>query len=226
MRGIFVLREWLDGRQPYAAGVELARAHGSPAQLLALLDQGENPFTKRKLRAELQRLADLVHVATTGPGAAAPRAAVAPAPLPATEHVHVHVATTEETPALQETPAQQQALAPLRAARLAGFKRASYLKARLELMDTDAERFEAACEIKQLWRENQKSWDDEGYYLEFGFFPPEAAPVPGLDRNDPAQVTRRRNTLRTYVSAGRGTVEKQAAWQAEMLELNRILENG
>jgi hypothetical protein len=113
----------------------------------------------------------------------------------------------------------------LRRLRLADFKRAAYLKSRLELMSSDDERFTAACEIRQLWRNNAKSWDDEAYFLEHGYLPPENSAAPALDLTNIGAVTTRRNTLRTYISGQRGSAEKRATWAAELLQLNRILDD-
>jgi hypothetical protein len=236
MEGISVLRAWLDGRQPYAQGVELVRQHSPAGQLVALLQQGENPFTRRKLRAELERLAAELQLATTQRLAGQKLATRRPAghvlaTTPPAGHVLAtsrpqpgHVLATTEHVATPEAPAAAELVA-LRAARLQGFKRASYLKSRLELMSTDQERYTAACEIRQLWRDNARSWDDEAYFLQYGFMPPPAPVAPGLDVTNIALVTKRRNTLRTYVSGQRGTPEKKAAWSAELLELDRILDN-
>lgn len=225
-QGVSLLRGWLDGRQTFPAGVLLLTGlRATPERLLELLAQGENPFTKRKLRAEVQRLADERQLQEAAPPIRRAQVsnlapAIAPDSLPGP--------STPAPPRPATGPAvlsaeQHAELAPLRAARLAGFKRASYLKSRLELMADDETRRLAAVEIRQLWRANQKSWDDEQYYLTFGFFPPEAPPRTGLDRRNPAAVLTRRNTLRTYLSTKRSPGPKQAAWCAELLELDRIL---
>jgi hypothetical protein len=112
-------------------------------------------------------------------------------------------------------------LAPLVAERVALFKEASHLHGTLRLLDTDEARFKAACTIKKNFRRIDAIWDAQAYHAEHGGLPPVVETV--IAENDPAAWTKRRNTLRTYLSSKRGTREKRAAWQAELAELERKL---
>lgn len=194
------VKTWLAGPRDYAAGVALYARCGTNELLKRTLNSGPTPFNIRKLAEVLEQLA------------ATPAPDVAAAPVPGAAPV-----------ALVDDPPEVQALI---AERTTGFKEGARLQSQLELMATDDERLEAAIRIREIIDRNEQIWHALEHYKATGLLPaPPAAetvvvrPMPEA----PAAQLRRRNTLRTYISDGRGTPEKQAAWRAEMEALNEAL---
>ena len=202
-----LIQQWLDSRQDYAQGLALAQAHGVSGHTLTLLQSGQNSYTQGKLRVELQLVLDQLRLQANAP---APAAAAAPA-----------------DPAAEASPE----LVALRARRMATFKQAAHHFEQMRAAPEGEPRRLHAVEIKKLWRENTKLWQDENYYLQFGHLPPEQE-LATLDREDLRAVERRRNTLRTYLSGAKNKTRakadpsKVATWTAEMNELNLILQHG
>ena len=190
---------WLDSEQDFAQGAQLYAQHleARPALVGLFARAGANAVTTSQLVQEMERLAPSSPAAVTSPtSAAAPGTAA---------------------PAAPELPPE---LAPLVEERLALFKEASHLHGTLRLLATDEERRLAACTIKKNFRRIDEIWDTQAYHAEHGGLPPAVATV--VVEDDPAAWTRRRNTLRTYLSSQRGTREKRAGWQAELAELTTL----
>ena len=190
---------WLDSEQDFTQGVQLYAQHpeARPALVGLLQRAGANSVTTSQLVQEMERLAPTSPAAVTSPAPAA--APVVPGATP-------------------ELPPE---LAPLVEERLALFKEASHEHGTLRLLPTDEERFKAACTIKKNFRRIDAIWDAQAYHAEHGGLPPPVQLVVAED--DPAAWTKRRNTLRTYLSSKRGTREKQAEWRAELDDLERRL---
>lgn len=71
----------------------------------------------------------------------------------------------------------------------------------------------------------QAIWQKLDYYNQHGTFPPEKMPIQ-ITLTDKADLSRRKNTLRTYLSKikkGKMAAEKKEAYQAELEEINRKL---
>ena len=213
-----LIREWLDTGQAYAQGLELARTHGIGGAQLKLLESGENKFTQGKLRTALMGVLDTLQAQVATGQAVASTVASCPQP-----------GHNLARPAPAAAPVIPPELVQLRARRTATFKQAQHHHGLLRTTPEGRESFEHAKRIKQLFRENAELFAQERYYEKFGFLPV-TAPVATIDRSNVAQVTTRRNTLRTYISNNgkgkRGTPEKLAAWSAELLQLELILGHG
>lgn len=203
------VKQWLNSRQDYAAGVDLAKAHNVRGVTRTLLDSGENEYSRKKLREFLQKVVDELsaHVG-------------APAARPAVEQAPVAVAAP--------VPAE---LLELRRQRTQAFKQGNDAFTKMKVTPPGEARRLYAVQVKQLSRENARLWAAEEYYLKFGFLPQPQLPAT-LDRTDLRAVEKRRNTLRTYLShasegrRGRADATKPAAWQAELMELDLILAHG
>lgn len=187
---------WLAGEQDFTQGAQLYAQHprARPALVALFARAGAGRFTASQLEQELARLL-----------AEEPAVSVAPAvALPVAElSADVAALTTE---------------------RLALFKQASHLQGTLRLLPSDAERLTAACTIKANFRRIEEIWDALTYHAQHGALPPVVeAVLDAVLAGDPAAQTRRRNTLRTYLSSRRGSDEKRASWAAELAELERRL---
>ncbi|MGI4870430.1 MAG: hypothetical protein ACRYFX_04540 [Janthinobacterium lividum] len=197
------LHTWLAGEQDFAQGLELYAQHpqARPALVALMRRGGPGSFTTRQLVQELERLA------------AAEQPADQVRELPATEQpADVAPATAEQLPAdVQALVAERNQL----------FKEASHLQGTLRLLPSDEDRKQAARTIKKNFRRIDEIWDALAYREKHGALPPVVDSV--LVDNDPAAWTKRRNTLRTYLSSQRGTPDKRAAWSAEVAELERRL---
>jgi hypothetical protein len=202
---------WLNSGQDFAEGLALLeqQPNARPAVLSLLRRAGAGSFTSAKLVEEIQRLLDelLTDVAALqvtdvrAVNISAERVQISP------ERVHVDEEPEEVTALVQE--------------RIRGFKTASDLHSTLLLLPTDAARAEALATIKQLFARNAEIWDALEYRKKYGVLP---ATVPTVTpENDPAGQTKRRNTLRTYLSSKRGTEEKRRAWAAELAQVERSL---
>lgn len=192
-------RTWLSAGQDYRTGVALLGAHpgARPAVLSLLKRSKDGAFTRSKLVEEISRLADVI--------------------VNVIENVSVTPAVTSPTAGAVET----DEVAALVKERTNGFRQAAHLHGQLRLLATNAERATALAEIKRLFARNEEIWDALHYRDRYGVLP---AAVPATAAaSDPAALTTRRNTLRTYLSSKRGTAEKRLAWAAELAALERSL---
>ncbi len=167
-----------------------------------LLSSGEDPFNRKKLIDELRAIEDTF-----------PKA----------------------KPDLLSTPVQEISAPPLVASAPASldlalidqewkpkYKEANHYFERLEFLETEQERKEAAFRILDLMDEVEQIWQKKDFVQKFGQVPEFSDP--GIDGLSVAQMVTRINTLRSYISKankGKLSKDKTPVWEAEKIELER-----
>lgn len=187
-------------RQFDYARAEAAYAELGDSDLLKrLFAQGDTVYNRRKLREELQRLADR---------------GAAKLPVP-----------TRGIRPRDRADAPGDVLTIEREWRR-DLSEARRLHMGLAEQPDQAARYGAAARILDLDDAVRAAWRKLDYYDAHGTLPPPPLPPVNLALSDLVEMERRRNTLRTYLSRSKdkaGQEEKRQAWQAEIHELEKRL---
>jgi hypothetical protein len=167
-----------------------------------LLSKGEDQYNRTKLIEELRMLDDSF-----------PKLDIASAPARELSAV---------TPGLVAKAAPTLDLAMLDQEWKPKYKEANHYFERLEFLQTEEERKEAAFKILDLMDEVEQLWKKKDFVQKYGESPD--FEDQGIESLTVAQMVQRINTLRSYISkANKGKLSKDKIpnWESEKAELER-----
>ncbi|MDN3688684.1 AAA family ATPase [Cyclobacterium jeungdonense] len=179
------------------------------------LSTGEDDFNRLKLKKELNEyLADLKNT----PEDPAPVKPTLPGESQAKERPYqVEQGSTAASSPTYSEPTREE-WAPL-------YKEANFLFIELEHETDEDKRKEMAFQILDLMDQVQELWDKADFVKKYGQLPD--FDKSGIENLSEAQMTKRINTLRTYISKakkGKLKAEKIPEWEAEKKELENALQ--
>ncbi|WP_143017147.1 hypothetical protein [Catalinimonas alkaloidigena] len=193
-----VLSDW-----NYATALAIYQDLGTSAFMKQLLASGESVYTTRRLRAELEELLSTAEIG----------GAAVPSPLPRRIAVNDEFAHAPE--AVQALQVEWKDL----------YKISNHLRLKLPLIVRQQDRAPLCREIRSHFDRIHDLWTQLDYYRAHGELPPNLKEVT-VAIEDRAQLERRRNTLRTYLSRARNGTrpsDKVPAWEAELRSIEKKL---
>lgn len=102
------------------------------------------------------------------------------------------------------------------------YKTANFKHSQITINQTDEERKAIAFEILDMMDEVEQLWEKKRFVKQYGVMPDYQ--FQGLESMTELELSKRRNTLRTYISkAKKGTLkaEKIPGWESEIAEIER-----
>lgn len=213
------IEAWLQGAREYNDGLMLYHKYGNNFNLKRVFDKGPNEYNQEKLLSELEAIKHVgEQVVNT--------VVVIGVPSPS-EPVNV--------PAQNDTYDRSKLLVPEKPEKYhqlhnrwkAAYREASHLHQTKLGMDMHKnDRAKAVFRIMEIFeKEITPIWDMLDFFEENGHWP-ENLNEP-KEYTTPAEMLKRRNNLRTYITKFKGDANKMPqveAWQKEMEELNTKLD--
>lgn len=205
---------WLHGNRDYNKGVQLYQKYGRNFNLMRVFLRGEDEYNREKLLYELDIIkhqADQLPISIGKQVNIVEAASNAAAKMP--EYDRTKLIVEEKPDKYNELHKRWRA----------AFKLASHLHQTKLVMDIHKnERAAATAKIMELF-ENEISpcWDMIDYFDKNGHFPENLKEK--KEYSTPAEMLKRRNNLRTYITKFKDDVKKMAqveAWTMELKELN------
>lgn len=196
----------------YSTALEWFKAHVTGKFFIKkLLSKGEDQYNRTKLIEELRAIEDTFIQANQED------------PMnPTVDARHERLENENITRKLVDSAAPTLDLALLDEEWKPKYKEANHYFERLEFLQTEEERKEAAFRILDLMDEVEKIWKKKDFIRQFGTSPD--FPDQGIEALSTAQMVTRINTLRSYISKakkGKLSRDKIPTWEAEKIELER-----
>lgn len=211
-----VIEAWINGDRNYDAGVMLYVLHGRNHNLKRVFQRGPDAYNIEKLASELEEIKHCGgQLKMEGVPVVEYRPDQEAFPPSAPDRSHLIV---------KEKPQKYNDLHKMW---LDAYKKASYLQQNKLGMDLHKNvRAAAAKEIIEIFEHViTPCWDKLDYYNEHGTFPEDINDAKVYET--PAEMLKRRNNLRTYITKFKDDPKKAIkidAWKKEMDELNTKLD--
>jgi hypothetical protein len=215
------IESWLNGPRNYAEGLELFRKYSNNEVLKKALSFGENSWSKSKLATELHALISV------------PELPIITKKAELSTPVQVNRAPEQGIAGQARNDARPQNCSDLNSviADLEKKWRKLYAEGsalNLEKFREDVpqnERMEAAFRIQEIDEECKDIWTKLDHYKAHGFLPEVAMKAPKVNVDDRAEMIKRRNTLRTYLTRYKNNPAKLQTFTNELEEIERRLGN-
>lgn len=204
--GMHKIDSWLKTKGSYSDGLSLYRQFGKSTFLLKLFEQEENAFTRQKLQDELRVIFE----------ASEPIKELTQASESKNKEEFIY---RDQKP--QITPLNDECIQPLVKEKADLYAQSNFLRAKINTVLTNAERFALAEQIVERHDRIREIWQLIDDFKEKGLDPFRN----DLDRQSPVKLAKRRETLQTYLSKYKTKNDqvKLARYQAEYDYINKLL---
>jgi hypothetical protein len=202
--------DWLQSDRDYGTGLQLLEQNGGSSSLLTILAK-ETTYNRKRVARELLKIADQEPVA--------PPDKPKPQPALSQRAENKSISTSQWPEPLHPAVERLQNL----------YQLVNHLHPQMDSTYNinRKQAFEIKCKVQDSWQEINEIWRLLNYFSDHkvvlpNIYNPDERHLP-FDR---AQLVKRRNNLRTYLSRDKhkvGKAEKVKAWQEELNEINTKL---